>query len=57
MPVTKPLHIDCEDGVAVTVGLDPTLIITSKGIPGQDPELGVTVYVAVPEVPGLEVYV
>jgi len=48
MPVVLPLHIACEDGVAITSGSGFTVITTSVGVPEQPLAVGVIVYVAVP---------
>jgi len=54
MPVALPLHIACDDGVAVTFGVGFTVITTSVDVPEQVFAVGVIVYVAVPaDVPEL----
>jgi len=48
MPVALPLHIACDDGVAITSGSGFTVITTSVGVPEQPLAVGVIEYVAVP---------
>ena len=48
MDVVAPLQIVADAGVAVAIGAGFTVITTVIGVPAHPPEVGVTVYVAVP---------
>jgi len=48
MDGATPEHTVCEAGVATTVGVGLTVIVTVIGVPGQPLAVGVIVYVAVP---------
>ncbi len=43
-----PVHIDCEDGIAVVTGIGFTVIVTLIEAPVHPPTVGVIVYTAVP---------
>jgi len=48
MEGATPEHTVCDDGVAVTVGVGLTVMVTVTGVPAQPLAVGVMVYVAVP---------